>query len=302
MITTSKSQTQVHITPKSLALFIMFADDAGNWSGTPLVSLTAAQRGNLVQLKKAGLVRTFESDDQTWLAFTALGYELACDQSEDFKRCYANWPEGLNSFSEANMPEPFAPVGPGPIEEPAPSETASADNPSCPKCSQYNAMLPKKLLEDQSYVVECRNCGFQSVVQPNADATESTLISPAEGVLIEATVVSPGGEEHQRNDECRSVGCTVLGDPNTQVVTADWKDAEDLLEGFRKALTALGISIIDHPDCAGSDTIGFILSNRPLTSEEIAAQSYGATGDPAFKGRNQDFSTNDNPIGNPDGI
>lgn len=94
--------TNIKITERSLQLFIQFAGDAGNWSGTPLVSLTAAQRGNLVQLKKAGLVRTFESDDQTWLSFTELGYVYACEQSEDFKRCYGSNPEGVY-----HMGEPF---------------------------------------------------------------------------------------------------------------------------------------------------------------------------------------------------
>lgn len=112
---TETKTTTPNITEKSLQLFIAFAGDAANWNGTPLVSLTAAQRGNLVQLKKAGLVRTFESDGQTWLAFTALGYTFGCEQSESFKRCYANWPQGLNSFTEEEMPAPFAPVGPGPI-------------------------------------------------------------------------------------------------------------------------------------------------------------------------------------------
>ena len=35
------------------------------------------ERGNLTQLKKAGLITTFASDGDTWIAFTAVGKEFA---------------------------------------------------------------------------------------------------------------------------------------------------------------------------------------------------------------------------------
>lgn len=63
-VMTRLSTSHIKLTEKSLALFLKFAGDAGNWNGTPLVSLNAAERGNLVQLKKAGLVTTFQSDEQ----------------------------------------------------------------------------------------------------------------------------------------------------------------------------------------------------------------------------------------------
>ena len=66
-----------NLTINSLNLFLHFAKDACNWSGTPLVDLTPSERGNLTQLKKANLVRTFESDDCTWLEFTDSGKAAA---------------------------------------------------------------------------------------------------------------------------------------------------------------------------------------------------------------------------------
>lgn len=73
----------VQLTEKSQALFDAYANDAGNWSGTPLVGVngnvtfTAADRGNLTDLKKAGLISTFESDREMWISFTDAGRQMA---------------------------------------------------------------------------------------------------------------------------------------------------------------------------------------------------------------------------------
>ena len=70
----------VEITEKSRDVFIAYAKDAGNWSGTPLVGGNVGgskeERGNLTQLKRAGLITTFE-DDGTWITFTELGKKFA---------------------------------------------------------------------------------------------------------------------------------------------------------------------------------------------------------------------------------
>ena len=68
-----------NVTDKSLALFLEYARDAGNWNGTPLVCGSKENRGNLTQLKRAGLVVTeFDSHDKnTWLMFTQAGRDLA---------------------------------------------------------------------------------------------------------------------------------------------------------------------------------------------------------------------------------
>lgn len=71
------------ITQQSLALFLDYAHDAGNWSGTPLVGGnvggTAEDRGNLTQLKRAGLITTAREDGSTWLFFTDEGKALAAE-------------------------------------------------------------------------------------------------------------------------------------------------------------------------------------------------------------------------------
>lgn len=54
-----------------------------------------------------------------------------------------------------------------------------------------------------------------------------------------------------------------------ETVSADWKDVEGLIDGFRDALKKLGVVMISHPDFEGSDTYGFILSNRRLTKAEL---------------------------------
>jgi hypothetical protein len=70
-----------NLTDRSLALFIEYASDAGNWNGMPLVGGNVGgskeDRGNLTQLKKAGLIETDISDGHTWVMFTQAGRALA---------------------------------------------------------------------------------------------------------------------------------------------------------------------------------------------------------------------------------
>jgi hypothetical protein len=68
-------------TVTSLELFLAYARDAGNWGGTPCVGANVSGskelRGNLTQLKRAGLVTTFMQDGERWIRFTDVGKSLA---------------------------------------------------------------------------------------------------------------------------------------------------------------------------------------------------------------------------------
>jgi len=79
--------TDTNITETSMALFLAFARDAGNWSGNPCVGGntggTKEQRGNLTQLKKAGLIQTFKSDGQTYIEFLPAGKAFAKERGVD---------------------------------------------------------------------------------------------------------------------------------------------------------------------------------------------------------------------------
>jgi len=69
------------ITDTSLKVFLAYAKDAGNWSGTPLIGGNVGggkeERGNLTQLKKAGLIETFKYDGDLWVEFTEAGKAFA---------------------------------------------------------------------------------------------------------------------------------------------------------------------------------------------------------------------------------
>ena len=69
------------ITEKSLQLFLAYARDAGNWSGSPPIGGNVGgrkeDRGNITQLKRAGLLSTYENDGFAWIQFTAEGIKLA---------------------------------------------------------------------------------------------------------------------------------------------------------------------------------------------------------------------------------
>lgn len=142
------------LTPKSLALFLDFANDAGNWHGTPLVGgnaeMTKAKRGNLSDLVQKGLV--IVSDDgegQTWIHFTAAGVELAKGNGVDL-----DWVE---TAAQAEGEEPVIenslemdPAEGEAFETPMEAEAASADEPEeAPKPAKEKAApRPKLTLTD----------------------------------------------------------------------------------------------------------------------------------------------------------
>ena len=80
LFTMNKQQFE-QLTEASQKLFVDLANDACNWSGTPLwggnVGGSKADNGNLTDLKKHGLVSTFESDRLEWVSFEPAAVALA---------------------------------------------------------------------------------------------------------------------------------------------------------------------------------------------------------------------------------
>ena len=82
------SQT-IELTAASLETFLMYANDAPNWGWSPWVSAgnitpTNAQRGNLSDLVKKGLIQIMdgeglEGSHETYIRFTDAGAELAAE-------------------------------------------------------------------------------------------------------------------------------------------------------------------------------------------------------------------------------
>lgn len=70
----------INLTPDSLRVFTDFANDAGNWNGSPLIAgnivLSAADCGNLTDLKKKGLLITEGNGENAWIVFTKAGVDL----------------------------------------------------------------------------------------------------------------------------------------------------------------------------------------------------------------------------------
>ena len=74
----------IKLTAKSHELFMAYAEDAGNWQGTPLVGGNVggskSDSGNLLDLKKKGLVTTEQDEENRacqWLYFTDEGKAYA---------------------------------------------------------------------------------------------------------------------------------------------------------------------------------------------------------------------------------
>ncbi len=69
----------MNLTPDALTLFLAYANDAGDWSGTPPVWQTSENNGHLTHLKRAKLVTTFKSNGEMWVSFTEAGRALAAE-------------------------------------------------------------------------------------------------------------------------------------------------------------------------------------------------------------------------------
>lgn len=78
-----KMQT-VELTGESLALFVAFAKDSGNWGGMPMIGGNVGtkesakrDRGNITDLKRKGLITTCRDEGCDFVCFTQLGIEFA---------------------------------------------------------------------------------------------------------------------------------------------------------------------------------------------------------------------------------
>jgi len=77
----------IHLTERSLQLFLDYASDAGNWGGTPLIGGNVGggreDTGNLTHLKKAGLITTAADGQAVFIYFTDAGRALAAEHGVD---------------------------------------------------------------------------------------------------------------------------------------------------------------------------------------------------------------------------
>lgn len=75
------------LTAASLEIFLLYADDAVNWSGTPLVGgnvqCSREARGNLTDLKRKGFITTFTDEGCVFISFTKDGVALAKEHGID---------------------------------------------------------------------------------------------------------------------------------------------------------------------------------------------------------------------------
>lgn len=68
------------LAPASLEYFFKIARD-DNWGPEPVIDASKSEKGMLIHLKKAGLLKTYESNGATAVQFTAKGVELAATRN-----------------------------------------------------------------------------------------------------------------------------------------------------------------------------------------------------------------------------
>lgn len=77
--------TQVQITADSLKVFKRHWDMRKDWFGTPLLEITKEERGNLTQLKRAGLLDTFRDEHCDFVSFTDAGEAFGAQLDQPVK-------------------------------------------------------------------------------------------------------------------------------------------------------------------------------------------------------------------------
>lgn len=95
----AQAAREAKLPENAVKLFDLYAKDAGNWSGMPLVEGNVRllgdreDRGLLTYLKRAKLVTTFAEEGNTWLVFTRAGIVRATARGFHL---------GLGSYAQAD--------------------------------------------------------------------------------------------------------------------------------------------------------------------------------------------------------
>ena len=76
------------LSPEALAFFLDLAEDAGNWSGSPLVDCNKQQEAYLTHAKIEGLLTTERDGRCRFAYFTPAGVALAAQHGVDLSFYY----------------------------------------------------------------------------------------------------------------------------------------------------------------------------------------------------------------------
>ena len=119
------------LTAASTDLFLSLWNDAPNWSGMPLLDISAAEKGNLSDLKKKGLLTTevdFERADLTWVSFTDAGKALGLELTgrDEYGQEVTTVP--VPAQADEQPVTPPAPIEPAPVMKPLTDNMTTALN------------------------------------------------------------------------------------------------------------------------------------------------------------------------------
>ena len=103
-MTVSKTAAKsVSLPVGSATALLAWANDAGNWSGSPMVNDTFGRStgGYVAKLVAAGMVTTCEDGEETFVSFTEAGITAAEQLGADLSFLKAADPHGLNEAAPA---------------------------------------------------------------------------------------------------------------------------------------------------------------------------------------------------------
>ena len=70
----------IELTYASFELLRALVKDASNWSGSPMLNITKEQRGNLTNLKRNILLRTFTDEGCEYAVFANGTFHVSCGE------------------------------------------------------------------------------------------------------------------------------------------------------------------------------------------------------------------------------
>jgi septal ring-binding cell division protein DamX len=134
------------ISKRSAEVFRLYAEDAANWSGMPLVggnvSGSKEDRGNITQLKRAGLIKTQEDDGNMFILFTAAGKAFAQTMNIEIENTLSPTGEESKETIEMTETKTATPKTAKPKTE-KPAKTAKAKTAKPAKTAKAKTAKPK---------------------------------------------------------------------------------------------------------------------------------------------------------------
>lgn len=130
----------------------------------------------------------------------------------------------------------------------------------------------KPLTIDQTNLSENEAIALEESLMEEYGAQLLREVEVEENIDVTPDINKP--EESIVEEDIDSLITEALSDDDYAIVLSDWKDIDGLIESAKNAFQQFGLVITEDPSIEGSDSVGFIVSKRSLTDEEVNEIAY----------------------------